>query len=665
MVRLEDTQKSLRRRISLSILTNQGAIEDPYRNFIAVSRYSRWIESENRRETWEETVDRYVNFYRKHMDTNYPEVVSDAKWKRIRTAILTHEVMPSMRGLMTAGPALERENLAQFNCSFIAVDDVRAFDEALYILMNGVGLGFSVEQQYVSQLPVVGEHFEHTQSTITVADSKAGWARAFRELLALLYQGQIPRIDVSNVRPAGARLKTFGGRASGPQPLVDLFDMTIGVMKNASGRKLTSRECHRIMCKIGEVVVVGGVRRSALISQSDLNDYEMAKAKSGAWWEFNPEFALANNSATYYKKPSIGEFLTEWGSLYESKSGERGIINMDGLRHSPFAPRRDLTQVQGLNPCAEILLRSKQLCNLTEVVVKPTDTGEDLEDKVAIATLLGTIQSSLTNFKYLRKIWKTNCDEERLLGVSLTGQLGHTTLNGSEGIDRLEAWLVSMREKAISVNERYAKKMGINVSTAITTAKPSGTVSQLTASSSGMHPWHSEYYIRSVRADNKDPLTEFMKDIGIPHEPDVMKPDATTVFYFPQSAPEGALTRNDLSAIEHLNIWKTYKIHWTEHNPSVTISVKEDEWIEVANWVYENWDIVGGISFLPFSEHTYKQAPYEDCTEADFWLKKAEMPEEIDWSMLSAYEFEDTTSGTQTLSCSAGNCEIVDISTTV
>lgn len=647
----------------MSILTANGSIADPYRNFIAVSRYSRWLEDENRRETWAETVNRYVTFMRNHMDSNFPNVVSDKQWNRIENAILNHEVMPSMRGLMTAGPALERENLAQFNCSFIAIDDVRAFDEALYILMNGVGLGFSVEQQYISQLPVINEHFEHTDSTIVVADSKAGWARAFRELIAMLYSGQIPRVDVSNVRPAGARLKTFGGRASGPQPLVDLFDYTIGMFKEASGRKLTSREAHGIMCKVGEVVVVGGVRRSALISQSDLNDYEMAKAKSGAWWEFNPEYALSNNSAVYYKKPSIGEFLTEWGNLYESKSGERGIINMDGLRQHTNAPRRDLSKVQGLNPCAEILLRSKQLCNLTEVVVRAEDTLKTLEEKIEIATILGTIQSSLTNFKYLRKVWKDNCNEERLLGVSLTGQFGHKTLNGSESIDELKFWLDSMREKAIDTNNVYANRMGINVSTAITTAKPSGTVSQLTESSSGMHPWHNEFYIRTVRADNKDPLTEFMKEVGIPNEPDVTKPNHTTVFSFPQAAPEGAVTRKDISAIEHLEVWKAYKVHWTEHNPSITVSVKEHEWIEVANWVYENWEVIGGISFLPYTEHTYKQAPYQDCTEADYWLKKAEMPEEIDWSMLSAYEFEDTTTGSQTLSCSAGNCEVVDVRT--
>lgn len=645
----------------MSILTETGQIQDPYRNFIAVSRYSRWLEDENRRETWAETVDRYVNFMKAHMDENHPRVVTKADWADIKDAILNHEVMPSMRGLMTAGPALERENLAQYNCSFIAVDDVRAFDEALYILMNGVGLGFSVEREHVSQLPAVNEHFEHTSTTIVIADSKAGWARAFRELIALLYQGQIPRIDPSNVRPAGARLKTFGGRASGPQPLIDLFDYTIKHFRAAAGRKLTPREVHGIMCKIGEVVVVGGVRRSALLSGSDLSDYEMSKAKSGAWWEANPEYALANNSAVYYKKPSIGEFLGEWGSLYESKSGERGIINMEGLRKHTNAPRRDLSKVQGLNPCAEILLRSKQLCNLTEVIVRAEDSLDDLQRKVAIASLLGTVQSSLTNFKYLRKVWRDNCEEERLLGVSLTGQFGHKVLNGSESLEELAGWLKSMKDTAIETNEALAGKMKINVSTAITTAKPSGTVSQLTESSSGMHPWHSEYYIRTVRADNKDPLTQFMKDVGIPHEPDVTKPDHTTVFSFPQKAPEGAVTRKDLTAVQHLEVWKVYKQTWTEHNPSVTISVKEHEWIEVADWVYANWDFIGGVSFLPFSEHTYRQAPYSDCTEADYYLAKAAMPEEIDWSFLSAYEFEDTTTGSQTLACTSGECEVVDV----
>ncbi len=648
----------------MSILTETGAIADPYRNFIAVSRYSRWLEDEARRETWTETVDRYIKFMKNHMDKNYAGAVEDEFWDEAREAIENHKVMPSMRGLMTAGPALERENLAQFNCSFIAIDDPRAFDEALYVLMNGVGLGFSVEAEHVMKMPTINEHFESTGSTILVADSKAGWARGFRELIAMLYAGQIPVIDVTNVRPAGARLKTFGGRASGPQPLIDLFDFTIGIFKKAAGRKLSPLECHDIMCKVGEVVVVGGVRRSALISLSDLSNYEMSKAKSGAWWTNEGQRALANNSAVYYKKPSVGEFLQEWGNLYESKSGERGIINMEGMRsNQPLAPRRDLSKIQGMNPCAEIMLRSKQLCNLTEVVVEASDTLEDLIKKVEIATVLGTIQSSLTNFKYLRKVWKDNCDEERLLGVSLTGQFGHKILNGSEGLPKLQDYLYDMRQSSIATNKKYAESMGINVSTAITTAKPSGTVSQLTASSSGMHPWHNDYYLRTVRADNKDPLTEFMKDAGIPNEPDVMKPDSTTVFTFPQKAPEGAITRNDLTALEHLEIWKAYKTFWTEHNPSVTISVREDEWIQVAEWVYSNWEYIGGISFLPYSDHTYQQAPYQDATETDYKQWSAEMPKKIDWTDLQAYEFEDTTTGSQTLSCTAGNCEVVDVTT--
>lgn len=642
----------------MSILTPQGDLIDPYRAFIAKSRYSRWIPEENRRETWTETVDRYVNFMKA---TDAGSKLTKKEWAEIREAILQDDVMPSMRGLMTAGPALARENLAQFNCSFIAIDDVRAFDEALYILMNGVGLGFSAEAQYVAQLPTVNEHFESTGSTIVIADSKAGWARAFRELIAMLYAGQIPVIDPTKVRPAGARLKTFGGRASGPQPLVDLFDFTIGIFKAAAGRKLTPIEAHDLMCKVGDVVVVGGVRRSALISLSDLNDYEMSKAKSGAWWEKTGYRRLANNSAVYYKKPSIGEFLGEWGNLYESKSGERGIINMEGLRGSDLAPRRDLSRIQGLNPCAEILLRSKQLCNLTEVIIKDTDTVETLTRKVEIATILGTVQSSLTDFKYLRKIWKDNCDEERLLGVSLTGQFGHTLLSGREGLEALASTLDALREKAIDTNAEYAKRMGINASTAITTVKPSGTVSQKTGTSSGMHPWHAEHYLRTVRADNKDPLTMFLQDIGIPSEPDVMAPDSTTVFTFPQKAPEGAVTRDELSAIEHLEIWKVYKMHWTEHNPSVTISVKEDEWIEVANWVYNNWEFIGGISFLPYDNGTYKQAPYQTCTETDYNQFYNETPRAIDWSLLSSYELEDTTTGTQSLACTAGNCEVVSV----
>lgn len=642
----------------MSILTPEGDLKDPYRSFIAKSRYSRWIEELGRRETWTETVDRYVNFMQA---TPAGSKVSKKEWAEIRSAILNDEVMPSMRGLMTAGKALERENLAQYNCSFIAVDDPRVFDEALYILMNGVGLGFSVESHHVAQLPYVNEHFEKTDTTIIVEDSKAGWARAFRELVAMLYAGQIPAVNVSKVRPAGARLKTFGGRASGPQPLIDLFDFAIETFKGAAGRKLTPIECHDLMCKVGDVVVVGGVRRSALISQSDLHDYEMAKAKSGAWWETTGHRRLANNSAVFYKKPSIGEFLQFWGDLYESKSGERGIINMDGLRNSDLSPRRDLSQIMGLNPCAEILLRSKQLCNLTEVIISADDTEETLKRKVEIATILGTVQSSLTNFKYLRKIWRDNCEEERLLGVSLTGQFGNRLMAGRLGLGPLASTLDRLRQASIDTNAEYAKRMGISASTAITTVKPSGTVSQKTGTSSGMHPWYANQFVRSVRGDNKDPMTAFLKDVGVPNEPDVMAPENTTVFYFPQSAPDGSVTRDELSAVDHLEIWKVYKTHWTEHNPSVTINVQEDEWIEVANWVYDNFEFIGGISFLPYDNGSYKQAPYQEVSAEEFagWVDRS--PREINWSYLSDYELEDTTVGSQTLACSNGSCEVVSM----
>lgn len=644
------------------ILNGNGMIKDPYRSFIAVSRYSRWLDDEGRRETWLETVGRTTGFFDNHMENNFKGALPSDFWDEANEAIANHEVMPSMRVLMTAGKALERENVAGYNCSFIAIDDQRAFDEALYILMNGVGLGFSVESQHISKLPTVNEHFEKTKTTIVVADSKAGWARALRELIAMLYQGQEPRFDISNVRPAGARLKTFGGRASGPQPLVDLFSYVIEKFRGAAGRQLSPAECHGIMCKIAEVVVVGGVRRSALISQSDQGDYEMAHAKTGAWWIDHQEYALANNSAVFYKAPSTGELLNFWADLYESKSGERGIINMEGLRNKTNAPRRDLSQVQGLNPCGEILLRSKQFCNLTEVIVRADDTLEDMKRKIRIATVIGTVQSSLTDFKYLRKAWKDNCNEERLLGVSLTGQMDHPVLNGSFGMRELKEWLVEMKQVAIDVNAEVADAMGIPRSTAITTGKPSGTVSQLTDSASGMHKRYRKYYKRTVRADNKDPLTRMLIDLGVENEPDVTKPDSTTVFTFYIKSPDTALTQEDSTAIQDLNIWLAYKKHWTEHNPSVTINVREHEWIDVLNWVKQNWEWVGGISFLPYSDHTYRQAPYQEISEADYYLGVAQTPTDIDWTLLSAYELEDTTTGTQELSCVSGNCELVDVS---
>ena len=648
----------------MSFIDENGSISDLYRNFIHISRYARWLEDKGRRETWVETVDRYIDFMKNHLVQNYNYEQDNIIFSQIREAVLNHKIMPSMRALMTAGPALERDHIAAYNCSFIAVDSPRAFDEAMYILMNGTGVGFSVEQKYIDQLPTVSEQMFPTATTIIVEDSKLGWAKSYKELIALLYQGQIPNWDMSKVRPAGARLKTFGGRASGPEPLHALFQFTVDIFRKASGRRLKPIEAHDIMCKIGEVVVVGGVRRSALISLSNLDDFEMAKAKSGNWWESEGQRALANNSAVYNAKPNTAQFLREWRNLYESKSGERGIYNMDSVRkHIDRFDRRDSSKVMGTNPCGEILLRPNEFCNLTEVVIEASDTVEDLSEKVRLATILGTWQSTLTNFKYIRKSWKDNCEEERLLGVSLTGIFGNkiTATNG----EKLAGILSALREESVMTNAKEADKLGINHSASITCVKPSGTVSQLTGVSSGIHPWYSPYYLRSVRGDNKDPLTTFLKESGVPNEPDVMKPNDTTVFYFPIKAPKNAVVTKDLTAIEHLEMWKTYRENWTEHNPSVTVNIHEDEWLGVGAWVFDNFDSVGGISFLPASEHTYRQAPYQEITKEEYeeWLKK--MPSRIDWNMLTLYETEDGTTGSQELSCTAGVCEVVDFTTSV
>ena len=639
-----------------------NGIENPYENFIALSRYARWLEKENRRETWSETVDRYFDFMLLNLAEKH-NYSPDAKLvKEMREAVFNRNVMPSMRSVMTAGPALERDNVAGYNCSFLPVDSLRSFDEAMYILMCGTGVGFSVESVYVDKLPVINEHFEKTDTVVIVEDSKAGWAKALRELMALLYQGQIPAIDISKVRPAGARLKTFGGRASGPQPLVNLFDFTIKTIRNAAGRKLKPIEAHDIMCKIGEVVVVGGVRRSAMISLSDLNDHDMATAKSGAWWENTPHRALSNNSVAYMRKPEMNDFIAEWKSLYDSKSGERGIYNVDAAKSQAAKyGRRDPDIRYGTNPCSEIILRPYQFCNLSEVVLREKDSISDIERKVELATILGTWQSTLTDFKYLRKIWKDNTEEERLLGVSLTGQFGHKFMSGQESLEKLGKVLENLREKAVETNKVEAEKIGINSSAAITCVKPSGTVSQLVGVSSGMHPWHNEYYIRTVRGDKKDPLTQFLADSGIPAEDDFMKPNDTTVFSFPVKAPDNAILRSHLSAVDHLNVWLVYQRHWFEHKPSITVSVREDEWMAVGAWVYEHFDELSGISFLPYSEHTYKQAPYQDATKEEYEEFVKKMPESIAWENLSLYELEDTTSGTQALACTSGECELVDI----
>jgi ribonucleoside-diphosphate reductase alpha chain len=634
-----------------------------YQQFIHLSRYSRFRDDLGRRESWEETVERYFNFFRDHLKTNCGYDLSTSLEKDLRTSILDLEIMPSMRALMTAGEALRRDNTAGYNCSYVTVSRVRAFDEILYILMCGTGVGFSVERQYVEKLPTIAEEFTNSETTIVVQDSKAGWAKSYREMVSLLIGGQIPKWDISKVRPAGSRLKTFGGRASGPGPLEDLFRFTIDTFKKAAGRKLTSIECHDLVCKIAEVVVVGGVRRSALISLSNLTDERMRDAKSGAWWNENPQRGLANNSVAYKERPDIGIFMEEWLSLYKSKSGERGIFNREACKKTveKLGERRDATYEFGTNPCSEIILRDREFCNLTEVVVRPDDTKETLTRKVELATILGTFQASLTNFPYLSSEWQNNCEEEALLGVSLTGIMDNKMM--STPSDELIDILNELKRSSVDTNKKYAKSLKINPAAAITCIKPSGTVSQLVDAASGIHPRHNNYYIRTVRADKKDPICNMMIDMGIPNEPCVMKPDHTVVFSFPMKA-EGSLTRNSFTAIEHLDIWLMYQRHWCEHKPSITVTVKENEWMDVGAWVYSHFDEISGISFLPHSDHSYRQAPYQDCTKEEYEKTLKAMPIDINWSMLKNYEKTDNTSGSQTFACSGDKCEVVDLAST-
>jgi len=632
-----------------------------YQDFIHLSRYSRWLEKENRRESWEETVKRYFDFFENHLKVNQKFILSSELRNELEQAVLNLEIMPSMRALMTAGEALERDNTAGYNCSYVAVNRVRAFDEILYILMCGTGVGFSVERQYVEKLPTIAEHFTDSDTIIVVQDSKAGWAKAYKELISLLIGGQIPRWDISKIRPAGARLKTFGGRASGPKPLEDLFRFTSDTFRRAAGRKLTSIECHDIVCKIAEIVVVGGVRRSALISLSNLTDERMRDAKTGAWWTDNPQRALANNSVAYKEKPEIGVFIEEWLSLYKSKSGERGIFNRDACRRtvSKLGDRRDATYEFGTNPCSEIILRDREFCNLTEVIVRAEDTVESLRRKVRLASILGTWQASLTYFPYLSSDWKKNCEEEALLGVSLTGILDNPDMR-CDNHEILGAMLSQLKAEAIDTNKEWAKRLKINPAAAITCVKPSGTVSQLTDAASGIHARHSEYYIRTVRADRKDPLCQMMLDLGFPAESCVMKPDHTMVFSFPMKA-EGSITRNDMTAIEHLELWLTYQRYWCEHKPSITVTVKDHEWMEVGAWVYKHFDEISGISFLPHSDHSYQQAPYQECSKQQYEEALAKMPKDVDWSLLKNYEKTDSTKSSQTMACSADGCELVDL----
>ena len=624
---------------------------DQYQQFIHKSRYARWLDDEKRRETWEETVQRYIDFWKERDQLN------DADAEVLYNAIHALDVMPSMRCMMTAGEALKRDNVAGFNCSYLHIDHPRAFDELMYVLMCGTGVGFSVERNFINQLPAIAETMHDTDTTIVVADSKMGWASAFRELISLLYAGKIPKWDMRKVRPAGARLKTFGGRASGPEPLDDLFHFTVGVFRKAAGRKLTSIECHDVVCKVADIVVVGGVRRSALISLSNLSDGRMAKAKSGQWWESNSQRRLANNSVAYTEKPDFEAFLREMQVIYESKSGERGIFSrVAAQKVSARHGRRDVEHDFGTNPCSEIILRSNQFCNLSEVVVRPNDTLDDLRRKVKIATIIGTLQSTLTDFRYLRVRWERNTEEEALLGVSLTGIMDHYLL-GKNSPD-LEKWLTEMKNVAIQTNKEWSEKLGINQSTAITCVKPSGTVSQLVNSASGIHPRFSKYYIRRVRGDKKDPLSVFMSDAGVPVESDVMSPTTTDVFSFPVKAPATSVTVRQTGAMEQLELWKAYQDYWCEHKPSITIYYTDDEYLDVAQWIWKNFDTCSGISLLPYSDHVYQQAPYEEINEEKYKELLEAMPQEINWEDLAKIEVEDNTIGSQELACVGNQCEI-------
>jgi len=647
-----------------------NTLPNDYQNFIALSRYARWLPEKKRRETWEETVARYFDFMEEHLKDNTEGELTPKVRKELETAVLKLEVMPSMRALMTAGKALKENNIAGYNCAYLSVDHWKAFDECLYVLMHGTGVGFSVERQFVTKLPEIPPEMIDVDDVVVVKDSKEGWQSAFRKLITYLYDGEMPKWDFSKVRPKGARLSTFGGRASGPEPLLDLFNFTTNLFKEAVGRKLTSYECHRMMCKIAEVVVVGGVRRSALISLSNLTDERMRSAKSGQWWSDTPEMALSNNSVCYTEKPDIGIFMKEWTSLYESKSGERGIFNREAAKKQvEFGTngRRDTEHEFGCNPCSEIILRDGQFCNLTEVVVRAEDSQADIMRKVKLATILGTFQASLTDIKRLRPKWVHNTEEEALLGVSLTGIMDNSFMNGGDtgrghyGKKSLPDFLQSLKSQTVATNKEWSKVLGISQSAATTAIKPSGTVSQLVDSASGIHTRHNDYYFRRVRADAKDPIAQLMEDQGIPCEADVMKPKSVRVFTFPMKAPEGAVLRNDRTAIEQLELWFTYQKYYCEHKPSVTISVREHEWMEVGAWVYKNFDDVSGVSFLPHSDHSYQQAPYEDCTKEEYTELAKKMPKAVDWNLISTYELTDMTVGTKTLACTGSVCELVDL----
>ncbi len=628
-----------------------------YSKFIHRSRYARWDDKLKRREDWKETVQRLIDFWMKEKPEEFKKVE-----KKVQKAIYNLDIMPSMRSLMTAGPALIRDHIAGYNCAYAAIDNPKVFDEILYILMCGTGVGFSCERQYIIKLPEIAEEFHLIDTTIVVPDSKIGWASSYRQLISLLYQGQIPKWDTSKVRPAGAKLKIFGGRASGPEPLEDLFRFTINIFKNAQGRRLNSIECHDLICKIADIVVVGGVRRAALISFSNLTDQRMRSAKDGQWWVIEPQRALANNSVCYTEKPDIGIFMDEWKSLYSSKSGERGIFNAEAAFNLSPDRRKEINENNKLdlrsNPCSEIILKNKQFCNLTEVIVRKDDNLQSLCEKIKVATILGTFQSTLTNFRYISSHWKNNCNEERLLGVSLTGIMDHPVLSGQEGKQHLKEFLTALKQTAIDTNKKWAKELNINQATAITCVKPSGNVSQLCDTASGIHPRFSKYYIRTVRANRKDPLSQFMLKKNFPVEADYIKPDSGLVFSFPTKSPEHSVFRDDMNAIEQLDIWKIYQLFYCEHKPSITVYVKEHEWLQVASWVYDNFDIVSGISFLPWDNGSYIQAPYQECTEEEYEAFQEKMPKDVNWEELEKFELEDSTTATHEFACTGDKCEI-------
>jgi len=636
-----------------------------YQEYIHLSRYSRWLPDKKRRETWSETVSRYFKFFEEHLQENFSYEIPKKLRMELEEAVLSLQIMPSMRCLMTAGPALKKENIAGYNCAYTPVDSMKSFDEILYVLMNGTGVGFSVETKHIHKLPSIPEVLYPTDTVIKVRDSKLGWAKSFRELLSLLCTGLIPSWDMSAVRPAGAVLKTFGGRASGPEPLEALFNFTVEKFQGATGRRLRPLECHDIVCKIAECIVVGGVRRSALLSLSDLGDDELRTCKTGEFGYENSQRYLANNSANYHSKPDLGTFLKEWRSLYMSKSGERGIFSsFNARKHTEkLGKRRETEHDFGTNPCSEIILRPREFCNLTEAVIRSEDGWEDIQRKIKLATVLGTWQSTLTNFRYISNKWKVNCEEERLLGVSLTGIMDNALTNGHNlvsptEIDELSEQLELLKEKAIGQNKWMSGQIGINPSSAITAIKPSGTVSQLVDSASGIHTRHNPYYIRTVRGDKKDPMTKLMIEQGVPYEDDVVKPETGTIFSFPMESPKDAVYRDDLSAIDQLVLHSVYTEAFTEHKVSQTISVKEEEWLEVGAFVYRNFDSISGVSFLPYSDHVYKQAPYQDCSQKEYKALLKKMPT-LDWGKLSEYESDDYTVASQELACSGGSCEIV------